>query len=97
MGKTYAEAIASRWEGKIVEIHTGDTRHSQQYVDYTINKKSIIRGKIIAADGDAIVINCLLKNGNTTEAIINGWNIFVITEYNPGTNITDIYRDEDER
>lgn len=94
--KTYAESIAELLAGKIVEIHTGDTKHIQEYNDYTIQKKSIIRGKIKSAQGDLLIVQCITDKGGTTLAYINTLSIAVITEYD-GNNVANIYLDEDSK
>jgi hypothetical protein len=101
--KTYSEVIANMLKGKLVEVHTGDTRHSHQYSDYTITKKSIIRGVVVQAEGDVLVLECIvssasgkpLKDNPKTKVYLNGWNILLITEYEHGSNTVNIFHDED--
>jgi len=101
--KTYSELVASRLVGKLVEVHTGDTRHSHQYSDYTINKKSIIIGKLVEAIGDVIVIDCVLTDdrnkqvAGSVKAYVNGWNVLLIAECKQTTTVANIYADEDVR
>lgn len=94
--KTYSESIYDLLKGKWVEVHTGDTKHIQQYNDYTIYKKSVIRGKVVNAKGDVLVLDCISDKGITTKAYLNGFGITVITEFD-GTNMCDIYLDEDSK
>lgn len=96
MTKTYSESILELLEGKMVEVHTGDTKHIQNYSDYTIYKKSVIRGKVVDANGDCLVLECLTDKGITTKAYLNGFGITTITEYD-GNNMCNIYLDEDSR
>lgn len=94
--KTYAEQLVFLLKEKTCEIHTGDTKHTQQYSDYSINKKSVVRGKIIEAYGDVLVMDCITNSGETTRAYINGYAISLVTEYD-GRNVSNIYLDEDKQ
>jgi hypothetical protein len=101
--KTYSELVAEKLVGKIVEVHTGDTRHSHQYSDYTINKKSVVRGRLVESFGDVIVVDCILTDDRnkvlegTVKVYINGWNVLLIAECKQTSTIANIYCDEDAR
>lgn len=95
MAKTYAEAIFEKLKNKFVEVHTGDTRKVHQYADYTLERKSVIRGTLIDVDGDLLVVKALTKTNKETIVYINGWGVTLVTDYEETTNITDIYQDED--
>jgi len=93
--KTYSEVVFEKLKNKLVEIHTGDTRKTHKYADYTLERKSVIRGYLLDVDGDMLTVKCITANGKETIVYVNGWGVTLITDYEETTNITDIYQDED--
>lgn len=95
VNKTYSESVFEKLKNKLVEIHTGDTRKVHQYADYTLERKSVIRGYLIGVEGDMLEVRCITSNNKETNVYINGWAVTLVTNYEETTNITDIYQDED--
>ena len=94
---TYSETIYKLLKGKMVEIHTGDTRTVHNYSEMDLVKKSVLRGVVVNALNDVLVLDCLTLSKGKTQAYVNGYSIRVITEYEPFKNIVDIFHDEDSK
>lgn len=77
--KTYCEVIASKLKNKMVEIYLGDLYETKNYADTDRSLYFMICGKIIDAEGDCLIVDCLYldeKNKSThlgNVAYINGY------------------------
>jgi hypothetical protein len=55
---SFAELIAKIWTGKLLEIYVGDTYEDIKYDDSTQKYAAVVIGKVIAAYGECLVLNC---------------------------------------
>lgn len=92
----YAAAIIYHLKNKDVEIYQGDSRQTDTFKDFELSQKSIIRGKIVDAMGDCIIVECKTNNG-TNLAYLNCWSIHNIVPINGRVAIKDIYYNEEQR
>lgn len=91
--KSFAEAALELYKGKVVEVNTGETRTALQFSDFSSYQKSLIRGKVVNAVGDGLVLECLC-GGDTHQVLVNCWSVTAITEIKDGRSLTDFYVDE---
>lgn len=95
---SFAESIVRRLKNKIVEIYSGDTGTTRQYSQDSVTLKEVIRGTIVDAEGELLVIEVTNKETYGVNLVyINAWNIRIIVEPKNGMSITDIYNGEHER
>ena len=93
---SFAEAILRRLKGKMVEVYSGDNAVTRQYSDSTVTMKEVIRGIVVDAEGELLVLKVA---SDTTEnlAYVNAWNVRSIIEPKHGLSIIDMYSGEFER
>lgn len=95
---SFAEALMRRLMGKIIEIYSGDTGVTRQYSQDTVTMKEVIRGRLVGAEGELLIIEILDDNNISVNVVyINAWNIRSVIEPKNGYSITDIYKAEHER
>lgn len=93
MKDNYALAVYAYLKDQEVEIYCGDTGETHQFSETEVTKKNIIRGTVIDAKGDCLVVN-VVKNGLHATMYINGWNIKAIIPVKDPLYIMDVYIDE---
>lgn len=93
----FAEACLQMYKDKLVEINTGETKTTLILADFEHEQKSLIRGVVIDAFGDGILVECTV-GGKKKKVLINAWSIVTISEIEHN-NVTmkDIYVDEEFR
>jgi len=92
----YAQAALDLYKDKYIEINTGEVSTTLLFADSQIGQKSIIRGVLIDAIGDGMIVECEMKHG-TKRVLINCWSIKSIVEID-GTGLTkDVYVDQEGR
>ncbi len=90
----YAAALLQTYRDKLVEINTGESATTLLFDDHQVTQKSVIRGVIKDALGDALIIECNV-NGAKQKVLINSWSINMVMELKGNGNLRDIYVDED--
>lgn len=98
MEKSFAEIILKRLKNKMIEVYSGDTGTTRQYAQDSVTLKEVIRGKLIDAEGELLVVEVIdnyTKNKN--HVYINAWNVKSVVEPKNGLSVTDIYNGEHER
>jgi hypothetical protein len=86
-------AVLKYFKDKYVEINTGESATSFQFIDHEVGQKDVIRGYLREVVGDAIIIEC--KVGAVTQPVlINAWAVICIIELIGHGNVSDIYVDE---
>jgi hypothetical protein len=88
-----AEAALSLYQGKVVEINTGETATSLQFADHEVGQKHVIRGILDDAIGDGLILICDV-NGTKQKVLVSAWMVVSIMELCGNGNISDIYIDE---
>lgn len=95
---SFAEALAHRLLGRMIEIYSGDTGVTRQYSQDTVTMKEVIRGKLVGAEGEMLIIEIQDDNNKLVNTVyVNAWNIRSAIEPKNGYSITDIYKAEHER
>ena len=88
----FAAAALQKYKGKEVEINTGESYTTLLFDDHTQGQKSVIRGTLVDAAGDAIVLEVNIR-GKKHEVLINCWLIHTMMEFGSGSS-RDFYIDE---
>lgn len=95
---TYVESIFKRLKGKFVEVYSGDTSLTRYYSDYDTNTKDVVRGVVVDADGDVLMIEVMHSETHEKNiAYLNGWSIRNVVEPKNGISIVDMYHGEAAR
>jgi hypothetical protein len=94
--ESYALGAWELFGGKFVEINTNESTTTHLLADFTISQKSIIRGKLLHAVGDSLVIECFV-NDRPKLLMINCWSIHSMCELDRNGTIADLYHNEDKR
>ena len=89
----YAAAVIHLYKGKEVDIFAGDSKTKLIFKDWETELKSIIRGTIKEAIGDALLIECKTPLG-PKEVLINVWSIKTVVPVDGATATKDFYHDE---
>jgi hypothetical protein len=99
MSDSYAQTIAERYKGEVVDLYLGDSNGNQYWAEYEVNKSSFVRGKIIDGHGDMLIMQCQVftdSDAHTFEVAINGYNIKMccpLRDHNDKFNITRLMLD----
>ena len=88
-----ASAALQLYKDKIVEINTNEVQTTLTFNDFSVAQKSLIRGKLVDAIEDAIILECNV-NGHTQRVIINCWLVYSIMALEGHGSLKDIYEDE---
>lgn len=95
---SFAEALLKRLKGQNVEIYSGDVAITRQYSQDSIMMKDVLRGKLIDAEGELLILEYTdLITLNTTLVYINAWNVRAIVKPENALSMTDIFNSEHER
>ena len=86
----FAAAVLEMYEGKVVEINTGETSSTILFDQENKDLKDIIRGTVHGALGDALIHKCSVPGGHKT-ILINCWSIVSITSTNDPGMLKDCY------
>lgn len=89
----FAAAVMELYGGQIVEINTGETSLSLLFDQENRTLKSLIRGRLVNAIGDALIVECDVPGGKKTIAL-NCWGITAISPTNEPALMKDCYYDE---
>ena len=89
----FAQAVFYLFKDKMIEINCGETSLQNNFSDFNIVQKSLIRGVLKQVIGDALIVHCVVKN-TIKKVAVNCWTILTITEFNPQGGTKDIYYDE---
>jgi hypothetical protein len=92
----FAQACLDLYQDKIIEINTGESRTTLLLSDFQREHKSLLRGKLLSAIGDGLIIECSV-GAIKKKVLINVWTIISITEAEDGLGMKDIYVDEEFR
>lgn len=93
---TYAEVIAEKLTGKLVEVYLGEVYEQMHYQDNSNNIPAVIIGKIIESIGDCLIIDCIYLDDKKEKKFgnlqyINAYNIRSITEVDGHGSIKDVF------
>ena len=88
----FAEACLYFYKDKMVEINAGETKTTLMLADFTHTQKSLIRGIILEAYGDGLLVECKVGRA-TKKVLVNVWSIISIAEVGGGVSMKDIYVD----
>jgi len=84
-------AIKDQIMGKFVEIFQGDTHRTLTgYADFNHEDKSVLYGKVIAADGECITLE-VIRGNKIGNVFVNTWSISTITIPESGISMKDAY------
>ncbi len=89
----FAAAALQLYQGKLVEINTGEVQTTLLFDDHQRDQKSVIRGVLKDAVGDALIMRCNV-NGVPQDIMINCWSVSAIMELQGYGNLKDVYIDE---
>ncbi len=91
--KSFAESIFERLGGKRVEVFTGTSSKTREYVDFSYSTKEVIRGNLVDAEGDLLTLEVSGPEGANL-VYINAWFVTAIMEPKNKVSIVDVYCDE---
>ena len=89
----FAAAIMQMYKGELVEINTGEIKTTHVLDQFSYDIKHLIRGTVVDAIGDAIIVECPVRQGITKKVMINCWSINAICKYTKGSSLSDAYWD----
>lgn len=89
----FAVAVLELYQGKLIEINTGEIQTTLLFDDRQLDQKSLVRGILKDALGDALILECSV-NGHRQTVLINCWSISSIMELEGYGSLKDIYVDE---
>lgn len=89
----FASAALELYQDQVVEINTGETRTVLEFSDSSSYQKNVIRGKLVGALGDGLIVECVCA-GKTHKILINCWSIKAISAVKNNKSLTDFYVDE---
>jgi len=92
----FAAALMNFYKNKIIEVNTGEIKTTHIMDQFQHEVKHLIRGELIDAFGDAIMLRCLIKGG-TKDIMINCWSINSVVETETPGSLTDVYRDSNAK
>jgi hypothetical protein len=92
----FAAAVLQMYQGELVEINTGEVKTTHVLDQFSHDIKHLIRGTVVDAIGDAIIIDCPLGPGTEKRILINCWSINSICKYHKGHSLSDAYWDADK-
>lgn len=92
----FAAAILSMYKNQVVEINTGEIKTTHVLDQFSHDIKHLIRGEVVDAYGDAIIIECEVRRGIKKKILVNCWSIKSVCKYNPGHSLSDTYWDSDK-
>jgi hypothetical protein len=93
MKDNFALVILSYLKDQEVEIYCGDSGETHQFSETEMTQKNIIRGHVIEAKGDCLVVR-VVKNNKHATVYINAWKIKTVVAVEDPLFIMDIYQDE---
>jgi len=82
--------------GKEVEIYQGDSHETLLTADKDIDRKSVIRGKLLEVIDECLIVECNV-GGTAVKVYVNSWTISAILEPRPGACIHSIYNHAERR
>jgi hypothetical protein len=91
----YAAAVIVHLKDQLVEIYSGDVKTTTKFAEQDVEHKNVIRGKLIAAVGDSLIV-LVEKNGRNAKVFVNAWGVRAIVALEEKLYIKDIYEDEYE-
>ena len=86
----FAAAVLEMYEGKVVEINTGETSSTLLFDQENKDLKDTIRGIVHGALGDALILKCSVPGGHKT-ILINCYSIISVTSTNEPGMLKDCY------
>jgi hypothetical protein len=89
----FAAACLAVYKDKEVEINTGESSTTLLMADFETSQKDLIRGVLVDAIGDALIVEFEAK-GEKKKIIISCWSVISITEIGC---MSQAYYDEDFR
>jgi hypothetical protein len=93
---SYSETLFKYLKDKNVEVYCGDNSRDQEYADFSVSSKSVIRGKLVNADGNCLMIETTIDNKSNI-IYINCRMITAVIEPKNKISIVDVYCDESAR
>lgn len=75
---TFAELIHKMMEGKLIEIYIGDTYEDLRLQDSTTKIASVLCGKVVAAFGECLVMDCAYVDKGTKKVVFG--NVVIVNE-----------------
>ena len=88
-------------EGHLIEIYQSVTHNDHNYAEYVMANKSVLIGKLVKADGESIVVDCIAytkPNHKILRMYLNTWTITAVAEIDPKNNLSmyDAYWSSEE-
>ena len=87
----FSAAIAKKYLNKFVEIYQGDDEDTRYQAELSSTTKSIIYGKIVEVDGQAVMVEIYHDNKKHI-IMINAWSIKTICESSRFISLYDAYK-----
>lgn len=88
--KTFAESLAKRLAGKHVELYLADSSRKLKFADFESNQNTVVRGKLVGAEGDILIIECY-SGPASAEIYINGYHVIGAMERTAEINVDSIF------
>lgn len=93
MKDDFTVVVCSCLKDQEIEIYCGDTGETHQFSETQVTKKNIIRGILLDAKGECLIVK-VVKDGKYATVYINSWSIKTIVPVKDPLFIMDIYDDE---
>jgi hypothetical protein len=85
----YLAGLMLHLGGEMVEVFNGDSGTNLKFSEYDLPQKSVIRGKMIEAIGDCLI----LEIKDHTKVYLNAWAISSVVPLKDPLFIKDVYDD----
>ena len=97
---SFAEVLAEELTGENVQLYTGESTGTTNYADYDVEQKAIIKGKIVGAKGQMLILDCVIITAMrtfNTRVYINGWYIKGASRLTDGVSIAMVFDNNETR
>ena len=92
----FAAAVWAELQDEMIEINTGEVKTKHVLDQFQHDIKHLIRGRLVGAVGDALIIECSVREGKKKKVFINCWGITAITKLDSAISLSDVYWDADK-
>lgn len=90
--RSFAELLCGHLQNELIEVYSGDNGTTRNYADYQETLKEVIRGTLMAAEGELLVLEVEHEAGKGL-VYVNAWNVRSVCRVKDGT-LTHIYQTE---
>lgn len=88
----YLAGLMFHLKDEMVEVFNGDSGTNLKFSEYEVPQKSVVRGKMIDAIGDCLILEVKQQNG-IAKIYLNAWSISSVVPLNHPLFVKDVYSD----